>query len=92
MWVTAWECGSLVTNYPRAASLLGSGFKAHLFTDFSKFKGIRLNFGGHGGVNYEMLILYFRSILPFKMTLLKAVQFVVIFKGMLLEHYLIMES
>ena len=29
MWVTDWECGSLVTNYPRAASL-ASAFQSRI--------------------------------------------------------------
>ena len=29
MWVTAWECGSLVTNYPRAAAKRRKGGMLH---------------------------------------------------------------
>ena len=54
--------------------------KVQLSTNFSIRRGIKLKFGG--GVNSEtelILILYFMSTLPNKMTLIKIMGFYVIF-------------
>ena len=45
------------------------GVKVQLLTNFSISRGIKLKFGPW--VNFEMLILYFMSILPHKMNLMK---------------------
>ena len=53
------------------------GVKVQPFTDFSIFGEIKLKIGGR--VNFETLIAYFMSILPYKVNLIKIKGFNAIF-------------
>ena len=55
--------------YAVITSFFVLGVKVKLLTNFPTFRRIKLKFGG--GVNFDTLISYFMSILPYKMNVMK---------------------